>query len=480
MSVYLIIGLYLLLTLLVGYFGYRKGQKTPEDYFLAGRGIGAIVLLFTFIASNFSAFYFMGFAGAGYRIGYSYYAMMAFGTGFAAVAFYFIGYRTWLIGKQYGFITPPEMMGALTGSKTLKLLFMVVLVFFTLPYVAIQPMGAGYILSTLTDGEIPYFTGAVILTIFIVFYVFVGGMRTVALTDLIQGILMFSLMLLAVWVIADDLGGLASANAKVFDQYPALFERQGKGDYFTPAKWFSLMILWFFCVPMFPHMFMRFFMSKNPYSFKFSTFFYALLPCFLFILPVIIGVLGHLSFPGLKGEESDKIIPMMLMEHAPLWLAALILTGALAAFMSSLDSQLLAISTMFTRDIYLSFINQKASMARQVILGRLSVAVCALIGLLIAGYAEQSIFAIVKMAFTGYAALFPTTLTILYWKNMPPMACILSILAGEFMLFGLTFNWIPEGWALGFDPIIPVITIASLFIILGGLLSRKKIQRRSL
>ncbi len=153
-SVYLIIGGYLLLTLLVGLFGYRKSQSTPEDFFLAGRGIGAIVLLFTFIASNFSAFYFMGFAGAGYRIGYSYYPMMALGTAFAALAFYLIGYRTWRMGKRYGYITPPEMIGSLTGSPGLKLLFMGVLVFFTLPYVAIQPMGAGYILNTLSDGPL--------------------------------------------------------------------------------------------------------------------------------------------------------------------------------------------------------------------------------------------------------------------------------------------------------------------------------------
>ncbi len=468
-SVYIIIGAYLFLTLLVGWLGYRKGESTPEDFFLAGRGIGAIVLLFTFIASNFSAFYFMGFAGAGYRIGYAYYPMMALGTAFAALAFYFIGYRTWKLGKVHGFITPPEMIGSLTGSPSLKLLFMGVLVFFTLPYVAIQPMGAGYILNTLTDGQIPYFTGAVVLTVFIVIYVFVGGMRTVAITDLIQGVLMFSLMVAAVWIIASDLGGLAEANERVFEQDPELFSRQGAADHFSMQKWFSLMLLWLFCVPMFPHMFMRFFVSKDQHAFQFSTFFYALIPCFLFILPVIIGVLGHLTFPDLSGEESDKIIPMMLMEHAPLWAAALILTGALAAFMSSLDSQLLAISTMFTRDVYLSFIDEKLSMKRQVWIGRSAVAICALLGLSIAAFAERSIFAIVKMAFTGYAVLFPSTLAVLYFRNVPPGACITSILCGEALLVGLSLGWIPQAWIFGFDPIIPVMIISGSIVGIGML-----------
>ncbi|MFB6258426.1 MAG: hypothetical protein ABEH38_07015 [Flavobacteriales bacterium] len=479
MSVYIIIGTYLILTLLVAWLGYRKAERTPEDFFLAGRGIGAVVLLFTFIASNFSAFYFMGFAGEAYRVGYSYYPMMALGTAFAALAFYFIGYRTWRMGKAHGYITPPEMIGSLTGSPALKLLFMGVLVFFTLPYVAIQPMGAGYILETLTNGQIPYSAGAVVLTVFIVLYVFVGGMRTVAITDLIQGVLMFSLMLVAVWVIASELGGLAEANAKVYEQKPELFSRNGMNGHFSPQKWFSLMLLWLFCVPMFPHMFMRFFVSKDRQAFQFSTFFYALIPCFLFILPVIIGVLGHLTFPELGKEASDKIIPLMLMEHPPLWVAALILTGALAAFMSSLDSQLLAISTMFTRDVYLSFIDDGLSMKAQVNLGRICVAICALLGLGIAALAnEKSIFAILKIAFTGYAVLFPTTLAVLYFRQVPATACIASILCGEALLVVLTFGWIPKPWVLGFDPVIPVIVLSALIVGIGMLLRRDSIETR--
>ncbi len=303
-------------------------------------------------------------------------------------------------------------------------------------------------------------------------------MRTVALTDLIQGLLMFALMIAAVWVISADLGGLAEANAKVFEQKPGLFSREGAGEQYSPQKWFSLMALWLFCVPMFPHMFMRFFMSKDPYSFKFSTLFYSIIPCFLFILPVTLGVIGHLSFPGLEGGQSDKIIPMLLMEHAPLWVAALILTGALAAFMSSLDSQLMAVSTMFTRDLYLSFIDKEFSMKGQVFLGRIAVAACAILGLFIAAYAESSIFAIVKMAFTGYAVLFPTTLTLLYFRGIPSEAFILSILGGELLLAALTFGWIPTGWTLGFDPIIPVILLASLIIGLGILSRPRRIQRR--
>ncbi|MCH8905297.1 MAG: sodium:solute symporter family protein, partial [Bacteroidetes bacterium] len=135
--------------------GFRRSSKNSEEYFLANRGVGAFVLFFTFIATNFSAFFFLGFAGAGYRFGYPFYAMMAFGTAFAALSFYIIGFRSWKLGKKKGYITPAEMIGDLSGSKILKVLYLLVMVGFTLPYLALQPIGAGYLVETLTGGASP-------------------------------------------------------------------------------------------------------------------------------------------------------------------------------------------------------------------------------------------------------------------------------------------------------------------------------------
>lgn len=469
MTVYIILSIYLLITLLSGFIGYHQSAKTPEDYFLANRGLGSMVVFFTFIATNFSAFFFLGFAGEGYRIGYSYYAMMGFGTAFAALSFYFIGFKAWQEGKRNAYITPAEMIGDKTGSSSLKLLYLLVMVFFTLPYMAVQPIGAGIILETLTNGQIPYFWGATGLTVFIVFYVFIGGMRTVALTDMIQGVLMFGLMFSAVWVVADSLGGIAAANEKVFGLKPELFSRRGGGDYFTWQKWMSLMLLWIFCVPMFPQMFMRFYVAKDLKAFKFATVMYAFVPFFLFICPVMIGVWGHLSFPDLVGREADNILPMMLNLHASQWLAAMIMTGALAAFMSTLDSQLLALSTMLTRDLFVSFIRPKANFSLQIWVGRILVILLAIIGLAIAFQPPATIFVIVKNAFTGLSILFPATFVVLHFKNPNPTACFLSIAVGEAVLLGYLLDWIPPTAMMGFDPVLPIVALAAVIAVGGSL-----------
>ena len=112
----------------------------------------------------------------------------------------------------------------------------------------------------------------------------------------------------------------------------------------------------------------------------------------------MIGVLGHLEFPGLEGKEVDQILPKMMHALAPEWLSALIMTGALAAFMSTMDSQLLSLSTIFTRDIYKKIIHPSASFKMEVTVGKIIVVILASIGLLIAFLPPDSIFVIVRYA----------------------------------------------------------------------------------
>lgn len=466
--IYLVIAAYLLATLGVGIAGYRQQKNTPEDYFLANRTISPIVLFFTLMATNFSAFTFLGFSGAGNRIGISYYAMIGFGTALVALSFYVIGYKVWLIGKEKGLITPSELIEDRFGSKTLKLLFLVVMVIFTLPYLTLQPIAAGYLLENLTKGEISYFTGATFLTLVIVLYVFMGGMRSVVITDVLQGILMFVLLLVAMLTIAHSLGGLTEANRTVYELKPELFSREGVGKFFTKPKWFSYMLLWGLSVPMFPQMFMRFYLPKTPNSLKVSSVLYPLVTTILFICPVLIGIWGHIPFPDLAGKASDRVLPMMLAEYTPIWVASLVMVGALAAFMSTLDSQLLALSSMLTRDIYISYFRPNASLSEETIVGRTLIVILAIIGLIIAYNPPDTIAAIATQAFTGLAVLFPTVIAALYGRNISALSCIMSIVVGEIAVLGFQFGLIPNALTFGFLPVVPIVTLSSLIIIVSS------------
>jgi SSS family solute:Na+ symporter len=470
---YLVIAAYLFFTLWVGIIASRQQDNTPQQYFVANRKISPIVLFFTLSATNFSAFTFLGFAGAGYRIGISYYPMIAFGTALVALTFYVIGYPVWRLGKSHELITPPELIENRFNSKILKWLFLGVMVIFTLPYLTIQPIGAGYLLENLTGGQIPYFVGATFLTLVIVFYVFLGGMRSVALTDVLQGVLLLVLALAAVGAIANSLGGITEANRTVYNLNPELFSRQGVDNFFTPKKWFSYMLLWMLSVPMFPQMFMRFYAAKTDNSLKVSAVIYPIITAVLFICPVIIGMWGHIAFEGLEEKASDRILPMMLTEYTSIWLASSVTVGALAAFMSTLDSQLLALSSMLTRDVYTSHLRPHASFSEQTWVGRVLIVVLAIIGLAIAYNPPDTIFAMAEQAFTGLAVLFPTVIAALYVRNIHPISCIISIVAGETMVLGFQLGIIPPNLTFGFLPVVPIVTLSTFIILVGAIITSK-------
>ena len=475
--IYLILVLYIAFTFWGSLIGASKKDNTPESYFLANRSLKTVALFFTILATNFSAFYFLGFAGEGYRIGYAHYTIMAFGTGLAGLSIYLIGTKTWQLGKQHGYITPAELIYHQTGSKTLRYLYAGIMIVYTLPYLALQIIGGGYILENLTGGEIPYGWATFLLTLFTIIYVVIGGMHSVAKTDLKQGVLIILFMLAALVAISAQLGGMESAHQQVFEMKPELFTIEGVGQHYTPQKWFSFIVFWFFCIPMFPQLFMRFYIAKDLNHLKQSVILYAFVPMIIAIFPVIIGVLGHLTFPDLAGKAADQILPMMLVEHTSEWFAALVMIGAIAAFMSTLDSQLLAVSTMMTRDFYLPLTGKKVSFSTEVTIGRMMVVLFAGIGFLVSLQPFATIFDMGKLAFAGYAVLFPLTCGVLFFGGIKSSFGIASIIIGQLLLVGFYYEWFPSGLLFGFESFIFILLICFVMVWAGRLKPVSKLEK---
>jgi len=463
----------------IGFWATRRARGTSEDYFIASRTTPPLVLFLTMAATNFSAFTVFGFAGAGWESGYAYYPIMAFGTGFMALTFVLIGRPAWRLGKEHGLVTPPELVYRLTGSPVLRTLFFLVMTVFTVPYLAMQPMAAGYALESLLG--IPYFAGAALITAVMLLYTFRGGFRGITRTDVFQGGMMIVLLVVAVAIIAGRFGGLSSANRAVMSDFPELFARPGLGAIYTPGVWLGYMLLWFLCDPMFPQLFQRFYAAKSPRGLTTTMSLYPLLTGFLFLLPVTIGVLGRLSFPTLpEGAAADRILPLMLAEHAPPVIEALVLTAALAALMSTLDSQLLTLSSMFARDVA-GPVRQHLAMRKggdaalplsddvPQWISKSFVVVLALVGLAIAYRPPATFRVLATQTFTGLAVLFPTVVGALYWKRTSPVAAIASIVVGEGLVAAYYLKLLPT---LGTLPVVPIVAVTSLVLVVGSLLHR--------
>ena len=463
----IILALYLVISIGIGIFG-RSKEDTSEDYFVASRKINPWVLFCTLAATNFSAFFFLGFSGSSYRAGWGFYGIMAMGTSLVGLSILLLGLPIHKLGKEKGYMTPPELISGETNSKYLGWIYGSVLVVFTLPYLATQPMGAGILLETLSNGQIPYFTGACLLTLVMVSYLILGGMKSSALTDVFQGVLMFGILIIFVFTffMNDEIGGFSKGGEKLWDNSPEKFVREGN---FTWQVIFSYVILWPITVPMFPQLFSRFYIAEDDKAIRTAAWLYPTIVPILFLFPVIIGVYGNIvDFDHvLSKKESDNILPLLLTEYAPLWAAALVSIGAMAAFMSTADSQILAMSSIITKDALSS--NQIIEPKNEKKTGRILIIILAIIGLLLAYDPPDTIFDIVSQAFTGLAVLFPTTVAVLYWKRVRANSCIISIITGEILVgwsywSAKTGNPIPEWFTQGFHFSTPVILITILVL----------------
>jgi solute:Na+ symporter, SSS family len=445
-----IIAGYLLLMLGIGFLFRRVSSRNTVEFFLAGRGLPRILLFCTMAATNFSAFTIFGLSGAGYRIGYGFFPVMAFGTGFMALSFLVVGTRINALSRERGYVTPADFIADRYRSPLLKKFFSVILILFTLPYISIQAMASGRSLETLVG--IPYWAGALLITGVSVLYVVLGGMRSDAWTDVVQGVFMLGFTLAAFILIARRSGGFVAANLRSFEEAPRLFSRPGADGSLVPGVWVGYMVLWLFADPMFPQIFQRFMAARDPSALRATAILYPIVTTVLFFLTISIGVMGRAIIPGLSPAQSDSIFPMLLERTVGGTLATLLLTGGMAALMSTLDSQLLSLSSMVTLDF-------GRLRRREVLVERLVLSALGAAGFLIALRPPRTILDFVnRTSFYGFAALAPAVAGGLLWRRATREGAAASILVGETMVVLSFFDVLR--WQ-GVLPVIPVL-IASI------------------
>jgi SSS family solute:Na+ symporter len=301
----------------------------------------------------------------------------------------------------------------------------------------------------------------------IMIYVLFGGMRGSGWTDLIQGILMFVALILAVVFISNSLGGFENANLMAFKARPDLFIRPGGENYFTPFIWLSFMLLWLFADPMFPQIFSRFYTAKNEKSLKFSLILYPIVVSLLFLFPVLIGVWAH--GVGLNPNQNDLILPLMVKTYTPSYIYSFVMIGALAALMSTADSQLLSLSTMLSHDLKL-----KKKKISEINFARFLIIILSIFAIffVIINYDPNTgiMGTLVKTTFSGLAILCPTTIAALYWKKTTKWGCISSIFVGLFSIFIYEYNLLPT---FGFLSAIWALLFSSVTLILISIISKK-------
>jgi len=376
-----LIFIYLAFTVVLGVVANRKMEVNLEDFLLYGRKAGFIVLYLTVVASFHSAFAFLGSGGYFYTHGIGFWAAGTW-TVLVGVITYVLGTRIWALGKAFGYITPADMLADFYESEAVRVAVAVISVVFTILYIQVQSQGLGYIINVASGGRISFEIGTLVLLVVAAAYLMAGGLRAVYWTDVLQGVWMYVAVWVGALVLSYELfGGPLELWRAVAEQRPDLLSLPGPRGLFTPGMWIGMTITLSFGIVFQPHMMIRYYTAVDSKTLKILG---ATTPIYLmslFIPAALVGMGGAVVMPGLEGAEADRIFPLLLFEYANPWLTGVILAGATAAAMSTLDSILHANMTVLTRDIYQRYMAPEKSQSHYVWVGRGIV-----MGLLVVGY----------------------------------------------------------------------------------------------
>jgi SSS family solute:Na+ symporter len=449
---------YLGVALYIGIFAFRRsrgarGGGAAEDYFLAGRSLGPAVFLLSLFGANMTAFSILGASGHAFANGIITFGLMASSSALVIpLTLFVIGTRLWALGRRNGFMTPVQMFRDRWECGHIGTAIFAVQAVLLVPYVIIAVMGGGTTLSAVSGGLVPYWLGGAIVSLVIMGYVFFGGMRGTAWVNTLQTILFLMFGAIAVGVIGAGMGGFGRAIESLAAS-PATAPLLTR-ERFSPAYFFSYTFIPLSTIA-FPHIGIFCLTARRVTHFKKTVVLYPLCMIAIWLPSVFLGVVANAAreVPAIEAKlearselaaqgatlttgdrdrlraqaAGDDVILRLVEGYAPVWLAAILGACVMAAVMSS-DSQILALSTMFTEDVF-AYYGGKARFgeAVQVATGRLFVVLITVIAYAIAMRVPQSIFDVAtQYAFAGYSALSPLLAAALFWRGSTKWGALAS------------------------------------------------------
>ncbi|HTO19429.1 MAG TPA: sodium/proline symporter PutP [Pseudomonas sp.] len=471
--------LYILAMVLIGFIAYRA-TKNFNDYILGGRSLGSFVTALSAGASDMSGWLLMGLPGAIFVAGLS--------ESWIAIGLIIGAWLNWLFVAGRLRVHTEHNHNALTlpdyfthrfedNSRLLRIFSaLVILVFFTI-YCA-SGVVAGARLFETTFG-VPYQYAIWLGAAATILYVFVGGFLAVSWTDTVQASLMILALLITPLFVILALGDLGVAMDTIAAQDPSNF------DMFRGLSFIAIISLMGWGLGYFgqPHILVRFMAASSVRAIPRARRIGMTWMILCLAGAVAVGFLGiayfagHPEQAGPVTENGERVFMELVKILFNPWVAGVILSGVLAAVMSTLSAQLLVSSSALTQDFYKSFLRKQASERELVWVGRGMVLLIALIAIGIASNPDSKVLGLVSYAWAGFGAAFgPVVLISVLWKRMTRNGALAGMLVGAITVV-VWKNFI----GLGLYEIIPGFILASLTIYVVSLMGKEPtadIQRR--
>ena len=460
-----------------------KKNNAVDDFYLGGRKLGPFVTAMSAEASDMSSWLLMGLPGLAYLTGVADAAWTAIGLAIGT-------YVNWLIvakrirkyTQAYDSFTIPDFFSKRFGDekRILTLIAAIVIVVFFIPYTASGFAACGKLFSSLFGFN--YLTAMIISAIVIVAYCTLGGFLAASMTDLIQSIVMTIALVVVVVYGVNVAGGfdMVMENSKALPGYLGLFDTYSAAT--NSAEPYSLlkiasMLAWGLGYFGMPHILVRFMAIRDPQEVKKSRNIAMIWVLISLSVAVCIGFTGAALYPNvaeLAGNGNQRIFIYMTTHLfkglIPLFMAGIILSGILAATMSTSDSQLLIASSCVSKNLFQGLFKKEMSEEKVLMISRLTTIVIALIGIFIAMDENSSVFGLVENAWAGFGGAFgPLTLFALFWKRTNLKGAIAGMLSGGIIALVWPVTLGKLGGIFGIYCLLPAFIISSILIIVVSL-----------
>jgi len=471
-------GLLMLIIGIVTYLRNKTVRKSNTEYYLGGKGLGLIVLLFTFYATQYSGNTIVGYAPQGYRMGFIWLQSVTFMI-LVIVGYLIFAPRLYILAKRHNFVTPTDWLDKRFRSKGITILGSFLMLYGLGNYLLEQLVAVGQGVTGLTGGTVPYQIIVLFFVSIMLTYSWLGGMRSVAYTDTMQGI---ALLLGIFLLIAGSIiyfGGLPTSADYMMTYSP---EKLGVPELSDSISWFNMLFLITIGAAIYPHAIQRIFSAKNEKTLKKSFIGMSWMPFFTTGFVLIIGIIGINAFPGLDRMESEQLVGMMANVIASqnaffYWAMILLFGGIIAAIISTADSVLLSFSSIISKDLYGRFINPNASEEKQILIGKIIGVIAVGVLLIIAWYPPATLFEIFVLKFEVLIQIAPAFIMGLYWKRLNSDSVFTGMVIGTITSAILTFADLEP---LGFSGGLWGLFINTIICIIGSLIfktSQRKIEQ---
>ena len=442
------VGLYLVSMIGIGWIARKKRQAdTMADFYLAGRSMGLGVLFLTLYATQYSGNTLFGYTGKTYRIGLEWTVSVLFMFSII-VGYLLFAPRLVVLARRHHFITPGDYITHRFGSPVLTLLSTVLMIYALGNYTLAQLKAMGVAVEGLTGGSVSSAYGIVALAIIMVVYETLGGMRSVAWTDVLQGVVLLAGFLVLLFMIPELGGGLSAVVEKISELDPPKVQVPSLEGCNT---WISYVLMLGCGAAIYPQAIQRLYASRSLQVLKRSLALMAFMPFTTTLIALVCGLVGVVVLPELARIESDQVLARLcalIMNNSTLgyWLVVVVFAAALAALMSTADSALLSISSMITRDIYQPYFRPESSEAELTWVGKAGSWVIIAILVLIAISTEKTLIRLLELKFEVLIQIVPCFFLGLYWKRLSSRTALAGVLVGLGVALGLTLAGYPRVW----------------------------------